>query len=454
VKKYALTLFAIPLAILAPSLAPSAAFAADMSGVLLREVPVPLTVSDPAAHERARVEAVIDRHQLDAAAFHRFEAVPAFAARLDEQARKRLAADPQIAAIVPIGDVESRSTKARAAILIHAGVGASSPCFAQAAPGGTANPRACNPSAEFNGNAGVISVAAPGALRIDGLSVLRALDWVAARAAEGSPDVPSGASIAVGATFSPCADPLARALSQSLIQTGQTLALAPGTVTSCLSDARRAAATISVVQTALPAVEGFRGGNFLPTSVAVTVKASAGTQRFTISGAPSWLPFAPTVRTATATGLRVVQPVSQAAARARAVGWHKSVLRFQNSAVSTNRVYRTAVLDVFGSVSAGRTAYNSRCLACHQLTTNGIGPRLSGIYKRRAGSASATGYTRYSAALAAYARRWNNELLTRFLTNPQALVPGSRMPSYSFLSVTERQNIVAYLRAISANAPQ
>ncbi|MCU0829977.1 MAG: hypothetical protein MUC58_00400 [Rhizobiaceae bacterium] len=447
----------VPAAVLAVSMIPAGLAHADvMSGVVLKAVVIPASVADPAAHERSRVDAVIAAHGLSGRVAHRFEAAPAFATPLDAATATSLGRDPRVAAVLPLGAIAVKplaSAPARG-ILIHAGPGSAAPCFAAQAGDGGVDPKACNPAIRFGNGQGVISVKPAGEAGLDSLALLKAIDFVAARGAEGSADAPYSTQIAIAAGFQPCGNALSRAIAQTATVAGLALVLPQGTATACLAEARRAAATISVVQAALPAVEGFRGGTFRPGSLAVTVRASAGTQRFTITGAPAWLPFSPAARTATAAGARFVQPVAQAAARARPVGWHKSVLRFQNGAVAANRVNRTVVLDVFGSVSAGRTRYNSLCLACHQLTENRTGPRMSGVYGRRAGSSAATGYTAYSSALAAFARPWTNELLTRYLTDPQALVPGTRMPSYSFLSVTDRQNIVAYLRAISANPPQ
>lgn len=93
-----------------------------------------------------------------------------------------------------------------------------------------------------------------------------------------------------------------------------------------------------------------------------------------------------------------------------------------------------------GDPARGMSLY-SACMGCHSLDENDVGPKHRGVVGRKAGSVP--GFN-YSPALKASGLTWTAANLDRWLTNPQALVPGARM----FFSVSNAQNradIIAYL---------
>lgn len=103
-----------------------------------------------------------------------------------------------------------------------------------------------------------------------------------------------------------------------------------------------------------------------------------------------------------------------------------------------------------GDAVRGRALFESRCSACHSLEHDRVGPALGGIVGRTAGSRPEFDY---SPALAAAAFAWTPQLLEQWLSNPQALVPGQRMP-ISIGRAEDRADVVAYLRATaSPSAP-
>jgi len=73
------------------------------------------------------------------------------------------------------------------------------------------------------------------------------------------------------------------------------------------------------------------------------------------------------------------------------------------------------------------------------------GPRLRGVYGRRAGS---TTDFRYSDALKKAGITWNGDLLDRWLTDTEALVADNDM-SFRVKNSGERRNIIAYLKSLS-----
>lgn len=89
----------------------------------------------------------------------------------------------------------------------------------------------------------------------------------------------------------------------------------------------------------------------------------------------------------------------------------------------------------------GRDLFNERCVACHALDANKLGPRLGGVFGRRAGAAP--GYD-YSPALKNAGLTWSADNLGRWLAGPQQFIPGVKMP-VRVLDPIARRDIVAYL---------
>jgi cytochrome c len=95
-----------------------------------------------------------------------------------------------------------------------------------------------------------------------------------------------------------------------------------------------------------------------------------------------------------------------------------------------------------GDAQRGEQLYESRCIACHSLDANRVGPQHRGVYGRRAG---AVPDFPYSAALAASTIVWSDTTLNRWLMDPEALIPGQRM-NVRVLSADDRTDIIAFLR--------
>lgn len=93
----------------------------------------------------------------------------------------------------------------------------------------------------------------------------------------------------------------------------------------------------------------------------------------------------------------------------------------------------------------GRELYESRCIGCHSMDANRVGPAHHGVFGRRAGAVP--GYD-YSPALAKSKIVWNAKTLERWLANPQAVVPGTKM-GFSVPDAKDRADIVEYLRSES-----
>jgi cytochrome c len=93
----------------------------------------------------------------------------------------------------------------------------------------------------------------------------------------------------------------------------------------------------------------------------------------------------------------------------------------------------------------GEDLFNRRCTGCHTLTQNREGPHLAGVYGRV--SASVAGFP-YSGALSAAHLTWNEQTLDRWLTDPDAFIPGVNM-DFRVPKAQERADIIAYLKTLS-----
>jgi cytochrome c len=91
----------------------------------------------------------------------------------------------------------------------------------------------------------------------------------------------------------------------------------------------------------------------------------------------------------------------------------------------------------------GKSLYQSRCGSCHSLEYNGFGPAHKGLFGRKAGSAP--GFS-YSQALKDSTVVWNEQTLERWLSGPEAFIPGQKM-GFSVSDAAERAQIIAYLAA-------
>ncbi len=97
-----------------------------------------------------------------------------------------------------------------------------------------------------------------------------------------------------------------------------------------------------------------------------------------------------------------------------------------------------------GDATAGQALFKTKCANCHSPVTgqNRVGPSLFGVVGRPAGSAP--GYN-YSEANKTSGKTWDDATLNTYLTNPKALVPGTKMVFPGLPDATDRGNVIAYL---------
>jgi cytochrome c len=99
-----------------------------------------------------------------------------------------------------------------------------------------------------------------------------------------------------------------------------------------------------------------------------------------------------------------------------------------------------AVAGIPGDAARGKDLYQA-CSGCHSIEENDIGPKHRGVVGRPAGSVPDYAY---SPALKASGLVWSADTLDRWLTNPQALVPGTKM-YFLIADPQKRADVIAYL---------
>jgi len=89
----------------------------------------------------------------------------------------------------------------------------------------------------------------------------------------------------------------------------------------------------------------------------------------------------------------------------------------------------------------------ARCVACHALASDRVGPRHCGLLGRRAGSVP--GFS-YSDGMKNSRLVWDEKTLDRFVARPMAVVPGTSMTYDGVPDAKDRADLIAYLRKAGA----
>jgi cytochrome c len=117
------------------------------------------------------------------------------------------------------------------------------------------------------------------------------------------------------------------------------------------------------------------------------------------------------------------------------------------------RRWSSAVLAVIAGAAAlfafstpeerGKDLFERRCSGCHARDLNKEGPRLRGVFGRKAGSVADF---EYSEAVKKKAVRWDEASLDQWLTDPDAMAPGTDM-AFRLKDADERRAVIAYLKS-------
>jgi nitrite reductase (NO-forming) len=96
--------------------------------------------------------------------------------------------------------------------------------------------------------------------------------------------------------------------------------------------------------------------------------------------------------------------------------------------------------------------YFRKCQACHSLEPgkNGLGPSLAGVIGKKA---SGVPNYNYSPAMKGSNLTWDVATLDAYLSDPQKLVPGNKMPFPGLKTENERNAVIAFLASTSVPGP-
>lgn len=99
-----------------------------------------------------------------------------------------------------------------------------------------------------------------------------------------------------------------------------------------------------------------------------------------------------------------------------------------------------------GDAAAGKKVF-AKCAICHsaQQGKTLVGPSLFGVVGRH--SASVEGYS-YSDAMKKADKTWDEKTLDAYLTDPKAMVPGTKMVFVGLSKEEDRENVIAYLETL------
>ncbi|MGQ7960282.1 c-type cytochrome [Pseudomonas sp. SP16.1] len=106
-----------------------------------------------------------------------------------------------------------------------------------------------------------------------------------------------------------------------------------------------------------------------------------------------------------------------------------------------------AAADEAGMAAAGLQLFKHHCTACHSLDTseNAFGPSLVGVVGRPAASVPRFAY---SQAMQASGLTWNEDNLRKWITDNEALVPGTRMRHVAITDKAEQDYLISFLRTL------
>ena len=106
----------------------------------------------------------------------------------------------------------------------------------------------------------------------------------------------------------------------------------------------------------------------------------------------------------------------------------------------------TALAD--GDAAKGEKVFN-KCKACHvaDAETNRVGPHLKGMIGRKIASVEGYKYSDDMIAFGAANPVWDDATFLKYIENPKASVPKTKMAFTGIKKEDEREDLLAYLKS-------
>lgn len=108
-----------------------------------------------------------------------------------------------------------------------------------------------------------------------------------------------------------------------------------------------------------------------------------------------------------------------------------------------------ASAEPIGDARRGELLFERQCSACHEIgegAKNRVGPRLNGLFGRKAGSLPDFAYSKSMSRMGSDGLTWTFETLDAYIENPRVLVSGTRMAYRGLKDPVARSALLAYLR--------
>ena len=134
----------------------------------------------------------------------------------------------------------------------------------------------------------------------------------------------------------------------------------------------------------------------------------------------------------------------------RAIHWNAQVTAADQRVLGwwargSQTAQESATMNGEGDPTRGKALFEKRCTGCHGLTQNHEGPQLQGVYGRTSGTVANFAY---SSSLRKAHIVWDEKSLEKWLTDPDAFIPGNDM-DFLVSKPQERQDLIRYLKQSS-----
>lgn len=129
-----------------------------------------------------------------------------------------------------------------------------------------------------------------------------------------------------------------------------------------------------------------------------------------------------------------------------------------------NRFVISAALLVLGTAAASADSPTGdpakganvfkKCMACHAIgegAKNKVGPELNGVVGRKMGAIEGFSYSDTLKEHNAKGDVWTAEVISQYLENPKAFMPGVKMVFAGLPKESDRADLLAYLGSFNAD---